>query len=128
MSINICRGDVRQCWLTEKEAGIGCEMRVVWKDRFVVVVSADEWNLKPRNQLVSIVPLTSLRQGRTPRWDETVLESSETGLPVKSVTSSNQHLSVDRLRLGRRIGQVPELKMREITNCLAAVFGIELPR
>ena len=95
------------------------------RNRWVIIVSADKWNQCLRNQLVSIVPITSLSPGHQPREDEVLLDPLDTGLKVRSVTSCNQHLSVDRLRLGAKIGQIPDRKMRQITSCLAAVFGLE---
>ena len=123
MRQSILRGDIRPCLL---ERAVGCEIGRIPKFRPVVVVSSNRQNGDPRNQIVIVVPLTSLSAGRSARCDEVLIRPVESGLQNRSVTVCNQVGSVDRLRVGRRIGRVSAATMAEISRRLKDVLGLEV--
>ena len=73
--------------------------------RPVVVVSNDDFN--DALPLVTIVPLTNYRAGRLLYPSESIVAAAGSGLRADSIALGQQIRTIDRSRLGRRIGTLP---------------------
>ncbi len=88
----------------------GSEIR---KTRPCVVVSPDEMNRNIRT--VIIAPLTSARRGYPTRVDVTFQRK-------KGQVVLDQIRTVDKSRLVRRLGRLPEARAREVSGILVEMF------
>ena len=111
------RGEV---WLVRLDPTVGAE---IGKTRPVVIMSDDEIGIL---LLKVIVPIT--------RWNDDFLvfqwmvrlePSIENGLTKLSAADTFQVRSVSQQRLIRRLGNLSDAAMEEITNALAIVLSID---
>lgn len=85
-------------------------------NRPVLVVSNDLFN--EAVPLVTIVPLTTLRQGRRMHPSEVRISKDTPGLRADSLALCHQVRTVARSRLGRRVGEVDGAGMSLISAAL----------
>lgn len=85
--------------------------------RPAIVVSNDDFNATL--PLVTIVPLTTYRLQRTIYPSEALVRAAGTGLRADSVALAHQIRTIDRARLGRRIGRLTPESFAEIEAALA---------
>ena len=114
----IRRGEIYSANLIEKDAK-GVE---IGKIRPVLVIQANDWNdLLPST---IIAPITSrLPVFISPR--SVVLNKSESGLDKKSSIVFSQIRSIDKSRLQKRIGKLPEGEMKAVDKALSLTLGLE---
>ena len=112
------RGEV---WLINLDPTVGAEIK---KTRPAVIVNDDAIGVLP---LRVIVPITEWkdRYGIAP-WMAQLEPSAEAGLEKMSAADAFQVRSVSQERFVRRLGQLSEATMQEITRALAVVLCIEL--
>ena len=79
--------------------------------RPVVVVSLERTNR--RLQIVTILPLTSVKPGRPVHYAEVLVRAGTAGLPQDSIVMAHQVRTVAKERLGEEYGQVADLDLRE---------------
>ncbi len=112
------RGEIYNSDLIEKDSK-GVE---IGKIRPALVVQANLWNeLLPSTV---IVPLTS----RVPAYTSAgtvVLNKSESGLDKTSTLLFDQIRSIDKSRLEKRIGMLPQDKMEAVDQALSLTLGLE---
>ncbi len=112
----IRQGDV--CWLSL--LGIGSEPA---GRRPVIVVQADSFNRSAIGTVVVAAITSNLRLAEMP--GNVRLRKGEASLPKASVVNVSQLRTVDRSRLGERIGGVNADRMDHILRGLALVLGID---
>ena len=105
--------DVRRfdVWLIGLDPTQGSEIR---KTRPCVVVSPDEMNRHVRT--VIIAPMTSARRGYPTRVDITFQRR-------KGQVVLDQIRAVDKSRLVRKLGRLPEARAREVADVLVEMFS-----
>lgn len=91
--------------------------------RPAIVVQADHFNRSAINTAVVAAITSNTRLGEMP--GNVRLRKGEAGLAKASVVNVTQLRSVDRSRLGERIGTVESQRMAEVLRGLALVLGIE---
>ena len=107
------RGDIFWCDLDKRT-----DSRVVYGIRPVVVVSNDSANFF--SSVISVIPLTKQRKKELP----THVIINGYGLQHSSIALSEQVMSVDVRRLGKKIGSLAgSREMAEINKCLCIQFG-----
>ncbi len=106
--VEVRRFDV---WLVNLEPTRGSEMR---KTRPCVVVSPDEMNRHIRT--VIIAPMTSVRRDYPTRVDVTFRRK-------KGQVVLDQIRTVDRSRLARRLGRLPEARAGDVSGVLVEMFS-----
>jgi mRNA interferase MazF len=79
--------------------------------RPVLVISVDEVN--SNIPIVSVLPLTSLKLNRYIYPIETLLPTSETGLPKDSVAMAHQIRTISIIRLKGKCGEIKSHHLRE---------------
>jgi len=92
--------------------------------RPAIVVQADHFNRSAINTAVVAAITSNLRLGEMP--GNVRLRKGEGGLPQPSVVNVSQLRTVDRSRLGERIGSLGEARIAQILRGLALVLGIEI--
>jgi mRNA interferase MazF len=110
------RGDLYAAALGGAE---GSEQR---GSRPVLIVSNDLFN--EAVPLVTIVPLTTLRQGRRVHPSEVRISKGTTGLRADSLALCHQVRTIARSRLGRRVGEVDGASMSFIAAALRLHFAL----
>jgi len=105
--------DVRRfdVWLIGLDPTQGSEIR---KTRPCVVVSPDEMNRHVRT--VIIAPMTSARRGYPTRVDITFQRR-------KGQVVLDQIRAVDKSRLVRKLGRLPEARARDVADVLVEMFS-----
>ena len=110
------RGEV---WLINLDPTIGAEIR---KTRPAVIVSDDAVGILP---LKVIVPVTDWKDRyQVAPWMVRLQPDSQNGLAKLSAADAFQVRSLSQKRFVRRLGQLTELQMQELTEALAAVLSI----
>jgi mRNA interferase MazF len=106
-------GDVRRfdIWLVNLDPTQGSE---ITKTRPCVVVSPDEMNRHIRTVIVA--PMTSKRRRYPTRVDLTFQR-------VKSQVVLDQIRSIDKSRLARKLGRLPEPRARDVSGVLVEMFS-----
>lgn len=104
----ILRGGV---YWTDFSAGIGAEIR---KKRPAVVISSDDHNLYMRT--LTVAPLSS--SARKTRLCEVAVPAGVVGDGRPCRISTHQLKTVDRSRIGRKLGVLPPLWMAALENSL----------
>ncbi|HEY7357951.1 MAG TPA: type II toxin-antitoxin system PemK/MazF family toxin [Ktedonobacterales bacterium] len=112
------RGDV---WLVNLDPTLGAEMK---KTRPAVIVNDDAIGILP---LKVIVPLTDWKDHYTVApWMVRVEPDAQNGLAKLSAADAFQIRSIAQERLVRKLGNVSDAAMQEITKALAKVLSIKL--
>lgn len=113
------RGEV---YLVNFDPTVGSEIR---KTRPALVIQNDVSN---RSSDVTIVAAITSRFDPTDLYpNETLVKAGEAGLKADSVVLSNQIRSVDKQRLGRRLGRVKPQTMEQLDQALAISVGLLKP-
>jgi mRNA interferase MazF len=111
------RGEV---WLLNLDPTIGAEIK---KTRPVVIVNDDAIGILP---LKVIVPITDWKDRyAVAPWLVRLKPDAENGLVKPSATDAFQVRSVAQERFVRRLGELSDTAMQEITKALAIVLSIE---
>jgi mRNA interferase MazF len=111
------RGEI---WLVNFDPTIGAEIK---KTRPAVVVSSDAVGRLP---IKLVAPLTDWKTHYTSNiWHVRIDPDSTNGLAKPSAIDALQLRGMDQQRFVRRLGQIPEEALEEITLAIAAV--IEYP-
>lgn len=100
-------------YLVNLDPTLGSEIR---KTRPCLVLSPDEMNRHIRT--VIIAPMTSMRRDYPTRVDITFQRK-------KGQVVLDQIRTVDKARLTRRIGRLPEARAREVADILLQMFAYE---
>ena len=113
--MNIKRGSV---WLANLDPTVGSEIR---KTRPVVVVSNDINNIN--NNVVTVLPITS---NTTHVFSfEVLLSKGVAGLPKDSKAKADQIRTLDKSRLVRSIGMLPDAYRDLIDNAMKLHLGLK---
>jgi len=91
--------------------------------RPALVVQHDRFNRSTISTTVVAVITSNLRLGAMP--GNVRLRSGEGGLPRPSVVNISQLRTIDRGRLGERIGVLAPARLREVIKGLALLFGTD---
>src|SRR5262245_45675045 len=91
--------------------------------RPAIVVQADHFNRSKINTAVVAAITSNLRLGEMP--GNVRLRKGEGGLPQPCVVNVSQLRTLDRSRLGARVGSVGEDRIAQVLRGLALVLGIE---
>jgi mRNA interferase MazF len=110
----IRRGDV--CWLHFRGSGSEPAGR-----RPAVVVQHDRFNRSAITTTVVAAVTSNLRLGAMP--GNVRLRAGEAGLRQPSVVNVSQLATVDRARLGARIGALSATRLRQVLEGLGLLFG-----
>ena len=113
--VSIKRGDV---FLVSFDRTVGAEVK---KSRPAVVVSNDINNA--HSPIISIAPITS-NVTRVYSF-EVEIPAGTAGLRVRSKGRVNQTRAVDKIRLIKKIGQLPAQTMPEIDQALRLHYDLE---
>jgi len=97
---------------------IGSEIR---KTRPALVIQNDVAN---RYSPITIVAAITSKFQEPPYPTEVILDPAESGLPLRSAVVLNQIRSVDRQRLGRRMGRVGARTMQRIDRAIRVSLGL----
>ena len=109
------RGDI---YLVGFDPTVGNEIQ---KTRPAVIIQNDVSN---RYSPITIVAAISSQFSRPPFPREVIIEPEESGLAKPSAVIVNQIRSVDRLRLGQRIGRLSAETMRRVDEALKISLGL----
>ena len=109
------RGDI---YLVHFEPTIGHEIR---KTRPAVIIQN---NVSNQFSPITIVAAISSQFSDPPFPREVVIESADSGLLKRSAVILNQIRSVDRQRLGKRIGSLPDQSMQRVDEALKISLGL----
>lgn len=88
--------------------------------RPVLVISVEEANAAL--PIVTVMALTSNKNGRKVYPTEVYLESKETGLPKDSIAMAHQVRAISKERLGRKCGSVDSYVLREKINSVIKLY------
>ena len=91
------------------------------KTRPAVIIQNDVSN---QYSPMTILAALSSQFADPPFPRETIIEPHESGLPKRSAVILNQIRSVDRLRLGKRIGQLSPGSMQRVDQALKISLGL----
>jgi mRNA interferase MazF len=109
------RGDI---FLVNFDPTIGSEIR---KTRPALVIQNDIAN---QYSPITIVAAITSKFDEPPYPTEVILESKESGLPLRSVVLLNQIRSVDRQRLVKRLGKADDETMGRIDGAIEISLGL----
>jgi len=109
------RGEI---YLVNFDPTIGSEIR---KTRPALVIQNDVAN---RYSPITIVAAITSKFQEPPYPTEVILDPAESGLPLRSAVVLNQIRSVDRQRLGRRMGRVGARTMQRIDRAIRVSLGL----
>ena len=73
---------------------------------------------------ITIVAAISSQFSNPPFPREIIIEPEESGLPKRSAVIVNQIRSVDRLRLGRRLGKLSKQSMAPVDEAIKISLGL----
>jgi len=110
------RGEI---WMLNWNPGRGSEQR---GHRPGVIVQCDEGNSAPGARTTILVPLTT--QGRPFTFYVPIPSDEATGLPQASWANCTQVFTVDKERLSRRLGRVPEPLLEAVAQAVAETLAI----
>jgi mRNA interferase MazF len=113
----ICRGDIFRVCL---DPVVGSEQG---KTRPCVVIQNDLGN---KNSPVTIIACITSNLTRKDRPDNVFVTAKETGLVCDSLVMLNQIRTVDKTRLIKKLGVIPEAKMLEVD--IALTISLDLSR
>lgn len=107
--------DVRRydVYLVNLDSMLGSEVR---KTRPCLVISPDEMNRHIRTAIIA--PMTSVRRDYPTRIDVTFQRK-------KGQVVLDQIRTVDKARLAKHLGRLPEPRCREVANLLQQMFAYE---
>lgn len=109
-----------ESWLINLDPAIGGELR---KTRPAVIVSDDSIGILP---LKVIVPITEWKENYTKaQWMVMLTPNDHNGLNKSSAADAFQVRSLSQERFVRKIGQLADSEMRQITEALAVVLNID---
>ncbi|HEX4960107.1 MAG TPA: type II toxin-antitoxin system PemK/MazF family toxin [Thermoanaerobaculia bacterium] len=91
--------------------------------RPAVVVQHDRFNRSAISTTVVAAITSNLRLGAMP--GNVRLRLGEAGLSRPSVVNVSQLRTIDRSRLGERVGVLPPARLREVLEGLALLFGTD---
>ena len=103
------RGEI---YLVNFDPTMGHEIQ---KTRPAVVIQN---NISNQYSPITIVAAISSQFSDPPFPREVIVETAETGLPKRSAVIVNQIRSVDRMRLGKKIGQLSSASMQLVNESL----------
>ena len=103
------RGEI---YLVNFDPTLGHEIQ---KTRPAVVVQN---NISNQYSPITIVAAISSQFSDPPFPREVIVETAETGLPKRSAVIVNQIRSVDRMRLGKKIGRLSSASMQRVNESL----------
>ena len=109
------RGEIYQVDLGKT---VGAE---IFKTRPCVIIS--EMIANTYGKLIIIAPITSYK-GKKLFPCDVLIKSSETGLPEDSIVKCNQIRTVDKIRLIKKMGEISELRMKDVD--IALMFSLDL--
>lgn len=109
------RGDI---YWANLDPTIGAEIQ---KTRPVVIVSNNLNNIY--SSTITILPITSSIK-KLPKPYEVFLLEKEGGISNNSLIKANQIRTIDKIRLGNKIGNLSEEKILEIENAILIHLGI----
>jgi mRNA interferase MazF len=109
------RGDI---YLVSFDPTLGAEIR---KTRPALVVQNDIGN---QYSPVTIVAAITSKFGEPPYPTEVVMEPAESGLSLRSAVVLNQIRSVDRQRLGKRLGRAGPKTMDRVDKAIQISLGL----
>lgn len=89
--------------------------REIQKTRPAVVIQN---NISNQYNPIIIVAAISSQFSDPPFPREVIVETAETGLPKRSAVIVNQIRSVDRMRLGKKIGRLSSASMQRVNESL----------
>jgi mRNA interferase MazF len=111
-----------EIWKANLDPVIGSEQG---KTRPVVIISDTAIN-KILN-IVNVLPITSLKKGRTIYPNETFIKSQISGLELDSIVLCYQIRTLDKSRLIKFYGSIYDInKRKEIIEALSFQFGFDL--
>ena len=90
--------------------------------RPAVIVQHERFNRSAINTTVVAALTSNLRLAAMP--GNVRLRSGEAGLPKPSVVNVSQLTTVDRERLGERIGGLSTARLRQVLEGLGLIFGL----
>ena len=103
------RGEI---YLVNFDPTMGHEIQ---KTRPAVVIQN---NISNQYSPITIVAAISSQFSDPPFPREVIVETAETGLPKRSAVIVNQIRSVDRMRLGKKIGRLSSASMQRVNETL----------
>jgi mRNA interferase MazF len=92
--------------------------------RPAVVVQHDRFNRSAISTTVVVAITSNLRLGAMP--GNVRLRRGEAGLSKPSVVNISQIRTIDRTRLGERIGSLGPVRLRDVLSGLALLFGFDV--
>ena len=117
MRSDILRGDI---WWVDWSPGRGSEQVGV---RPALVVQTDLANRNPRYPNTMVVAVSTKGRGDAPSHVR-LLPSTENGLTKTSFVKCEQMQTIDKGRLGRRLGSVSESDLDRVNSALRAVLSL----
>ena len=111
----IRRGEL---WTVDLRPTIGWEIA---KKRPALIISSDQINSE--SPLVIIIPVSS-KIPQITGFEKILLGKKESNLEKDSVILVNQIRTVDKTRLGKKIGHISEGKLEEVEDALKLVLGL----
>lgn len=108
-----------QIWLVSLDPVTGSE---IGKTRPALVISNNKSNKYAAT--ITVIPLTSSTEKVYPF--EVFIEKKYSGLAIDSKIKCNQVRTVDKSRLTKNIGLLPEYKIKEVEKALLLHLGIDL--
>jgi len=114
--VNPGRGEI---WLVDFGPPRGYEQA---NERPAVVIQSDDLS---KLSTVIVVPITTAARPGTERGTVLLLPSKE-GLDKRSFALCYQIRAVDKWRLKKRLGKLPETAMAEIETTIAYVLGLAI--
>jgi mRNA interferase MazF len=109
------RGDI---YLVDFDPTLGAEIK---KSRPALVIQNDIGN---QYSPITIVAAITSKFGEPPYPTEVVMEPAESGLPLRSAVVMNQIRSVDRQRLGKRLGHAGPKTMDRVDKAIQISLGL----
>ena len=110
-----------EIWKADLDPVIGSEQG---KTRPVLIISDSAINKILKN--VTILPITSLKKGRTVYPNETFINSQISGLDLDSIVLCHQIRTLDKSRLVKFYGSIEDkTKRNEIIESLSFQFGFD---
>jgi mRNA interferase MazF len=109
------RGDI---YLVDFDPTVGSEIN---KTRPALVLQN---NIANRNSPITIVAAITSQFDADPYPTEVIMESKETGLPLRSAVMLNQIRSIDRRRLVKQVGRTNNSIMRRVEQALRISLGM----
>lgn len=106
-----------QIWIADLNPGYGIEIH---KKRPVLIISSDIFNMQLRTAIV--VPLSTQVIPLGP--EKILIEKNGTGLDQDSAALCIDIRAIDKNRLLKLSGKIPQIKIKEIEEALKLVLGL----